>query len=404
MDKLDFKNTYDENEAFANNLFSQVITEKDQDAVKKKTSLYGQFAEAAEEGKNLEEKTQEKIDEAGETEKIPAEPLMMDVSSAHDEKKVKRANADLIFIIAIGIAALLFVFALGLFIGTRVMKNKIGASATVDFSNKGLNTDETAKFQAAYDFVIENYYKEPDVNKLIEGAIEGMVDALDDPYGGYKKPEEMSKYESYIEGKDEEGNVKASVSYNEVENSVYCIKIDQFIDGTANEFKTAVTEIAQKGCKGIIIDLRNNPGGYADESVAVADIILPSGVVALAKDKTGKTVDTYKSDKNEISVPVCLLVNENTASAAELVTGAFRDMNKGEIIGTHTYGKALAQITADFENDGSGIVLSAYTYCTPSGECIDGVGIEPSIVVSNEEGSEEDLQLARALEEILKNV
>lgn len=175
--------------------------------------------------------------------------------------------------------------------------------------------------------------------------------------------------------------ITPSVTYKELESDIKYIHISQFIDGTAEEFRAAVSRAASGPCRGLVIDLRNNPGGYEREASAVADIILPEGTVATSRDRNGKLLKTVTSDANELTVPVVLLVNQNTASASELLAGAFRDFEKGALVGVHTYGKALAQINKTYEADGSGIVLTTSRYYTPSGECIDGVGIEPTVPV-----------------------
>lgn len=323
--------------------------------------------------------------------------MELDVSAAADEKKGNESS--LLFLIltaVIVLLALLCGFLLGRLVYKRGGTKAKGKSAIVDFSEEGLDENETAKLQSAYRFIVDNYYTDVDPDALIEGAIKGMTEALNDPYGGYKSKQNMTAYNDYIEGKDSAGEKKTSVTYENLENGIKYIKISQFIDGTSKEFKTAL-ETDSKDVKSVIIDLRDNPGGYANESIAVADIILKKCVIATSRDRNGKTVKTEESDDNGISLPIVLLVNGGTASAAELVTGAVRDNKAGTIVGEHTYGKALAQITKNFEYDGTGLVLSAYTYFTPSGECIDKVGIEPDRKVSDNADTPLDEQLAEAV-------
>ena len=207
--------------------------------------------------------------------------------------------------------------------------------------------------------------------------------------------------------------VRKTVRMERRDDGVVYIKIDQFIDGTAAEFKNALKEASSEVVSGFIIDLRDNPGGFVNEAVMISDIILPEGPIAFAKQRDGKIVRTYDSDANHIDAPMVLLVNGRTASSAELLTGAFRDFDAGEIVGTSTYGKALAQITHEFDYDGSGIVLSAYRYYTPSGECIDGLGIKPTVEIvlpSRYEDVEveaipegEDLQYLKAVEIVMSS-
>ena len=169
------------------------------------------------------------------------------------------------------------------------------------------------------------------------------------------------------------------------EDGVYYIRISQFDSDTGEEFKKMLSLAEESGMKALVLDLRTNGGGYAREAAAVSDALLGEGVVAYSEDKYGNRSDVAESDANEVTVPVMLLVNQNTASASELVTGAFRDFHKGTIIGVKTYGKAIGQISRNYDKDGSGLVITIATYYTPSGECIHGVGITPDVTVTLED-------------------
>ena len=202
-----------------------------------------------------------------------------------------------------------------------------------------------------------------------------------------------------------------SVVVKELEAGIKYIRLTQFDNDTGKEFTDAVALACTENCKGLVIDLRNNGGGYENQATIVADTILPEGTIAYSEDKYGNEISRTVSDANEIKVPVVLLVNQNSASASEYVTGAFRDFNKGKIIGTKTYGKGVGQITYSFD-DNSGITLTVARYFTPSGDCIHGVGITPDIVVELSEEYknaalddipfEKDLQLQKAIEELKK--
>lgn len=193
---------------------------------------------------------------------------------------------------------------------------------------------------------------------------------------------------------------KQSVFVNDYEGVMY-IKITQFDEDTGEEFLAAMKKIDTLDCTGIILDLRNNGGGYEVQADIVADRILPEGLIAYSENKKGERISEIESDAECIDVPLVVLINENTASASELVAGAIRDHKKGTLVGQKTYGKALGQTRRDYSEDGSGIILTIARYFTPSGECIHGVGISPDIEIALTEGSEEDTQLQKAFE-ILK--
>ena len=193
---------------------------------------------------------------------------------------------------------------------------------------------------------------------------------------------------------------KQSVFVNDYEGVMY-IKIKQFDEDTGEEFLAAMKKIDTLDCTGIILDLRNNGGGYEVQADIVADRILPEGLIAYSENKKGERISEIKSDAECIDVPLVVLINENTASASELVAGAIRDHKKGTLVGQKTYGKAFGQTRRDYSEDGSGIILTIARYFTPSGECIHGVGISPDIEIALTEGSEEDTQLQKAFE-ILK--
>ena len=192
------------------------------------------------------------------------------------------------------------------------------------------------------------------------------------------------------------------------EDGVYYIRISQFDSDTGDEFNQMITVAKNGGMKALVLDLRENSGGYERQADMVADTILGEGLIAYSEDRNGVRASEVISDAAELEVPIVLIVNANTASASELVAGAFRDFKKGTIVGKKTFGKAIGQISRSYPEDGSGIVLTVATYYTPSGECIHGVGIAPDVEISLPEGYEnltpdkipagEDLQLEKALE------
>ena len=185
------------------------------------------------------------------------------------------------------------------------------------------------------------------------------------------------------------------------------IRISMFDEDTGKEFKKALAEIKEKKAKGLIIDLRQNPGGYVSQCIQVADELLDEGIIFYTEDK-GKNRVATKSKKGKIDIPFVILVDEGSASASEILSGAVKDRKAGLLIGTKTFGKGLVQ-SVEKLNDGSGFKLTIQKYFTPNGTDINKVGIEPDIEVKPLkilEGQDpedvEDVQLKKAIEEIQK--
>lgn len=146
---------------------------------------------------------------------------------------------------------------------------------------------------------------------------------------------------------------------------------------TYTEFKENVEKLQNDGMKKMIIDLRDNPGGALDVVCNIADMILPEGIITYMEYKDGSRQD-YKSDANELDLPIAVLINGNSASASEVLTGALKDYKKATVIGTKSYGKGVVQSVIPF-SDGSGMSLTIARYFSPNGVCIHGEGIEPDI-------------------------
>ncbi|HHX23198.1 MAG TPA: S41 family peptidase [Thermoanaerobacterales bacterium] len=205
--------------------------------------------------------------------------------------------------------------------------------------------------------------------------------------------------------------VRDDIRSNTVENelmdgSIGYIKITSFDANTYDEFKTALDNLKAQGIKGLILDLRNNPGGSLYESVRIADEILGQGLIVYTEDKNKNKLEEYYSDENKINIPLAVLINENSASASEIVAGAIQDHKSGKLIGTKTFGKGSVQQVTPFE-DGTGMKLTIARYHIPSGRCIDGIGIEPDINVQLKEDinpfnipRDSDYQLFEALKVI----
>ena len=191
-----------------------------------------------------------------------------------------------------------------------------------------------------------------------------------------------------------------------IDSSVGYIRLTDFGEKTYMEFANHYSDLKDKNIKGLIIDLRNNPGGMLDIVVSIADAILPEGNILTIKDKQGNETE-YTSDEKCIELPICVIINENSASASEVLAGAIRDHKAGTLVGAKSYGKGVVQSLMEF-GDGSAFKLTTAKYYTPDGECIDGVGITPDIEVAlpehvshksiNELTLDEDEQLRAALQ------
>ncbi len=196
-----------------------------------------------------------------------------------------------------------------------------------------------------------------------------------------------------------------TVEYQMLDGNVGYIVVSQFTENTADDFKAAFQDLESQGMKSVIFDMRNNGGGLLDSVVEMLDYILPEGTVVYTMDKQGSREDYTSDDIHKKNIPMIVLVNENTASAAEIFTGAVRDFKYGTIIGTNTFGKGIVQSTIPLA-DGSALKLTTQTYYTPSGECIHGKGIKPDIELEYEfQGGEDDAysvdldnQIQKALE------
>lgn len=167
-----------------------------------------------------------------------------------------------------------------------------------------------------------------------------------------------------------------TVTYEMYENGIAYIQITEFDAVTTDQFKEKLEQAKSEGMKGLILDLRDNPGGNLSDVVAISEELLPKGLIVYTEDREGKRKEYSCDGKNEIQVPMVVLVNGNSASAAEILAGAIKDYDKGTILGTTTFGKGIVQRIFGF-SDGSAIKLTVSHYYTPNGNDIHGVGIEP---------------------------
>lgn len=366
----------------------------------------------------------------------------------------------------------------------------------VQFSSENVNYENVKKFDKVRDLLKQYYYKDTNENEMLEGAISGMTQALNDPYTVYFTKEQMTQFNeksqgsyvgigvvvtmgedgilsvvepfedspalkagiikgdkivkvddqdvttirdedmiiSMIKGKEntkvkitvyrpDEGkyidfdvirnkikivNIKSEV----LENNIGYIRISMFDSEISKFFKEHLNELLKKNIKGLIIDVRDNPGGDYDQVAEIADRLVPEGLIVYTEDKKGNKQEK-KSDATELDLPMVVLVNENSASASEVLSGALKDHNKAILVGTKTFGKGLVQAVVNLE-DGSGLKVTIARYFTPSKVCIQDVGIEPNIKVEINEKYrgysvsqipvEEDNQLQKAIEVLKQSI
>lgn len=361
----------------------------------------------------------------------------------------------------------------------------------IRFSND-VSRENIINFNNVKSILMNSFYQEIDENKLLEGAIRGMAEALDDPYTVYYSPDQMKDFMEKSSGSyvgigvtvfmDEDDILTVSETFAEspakavgmrngdkivkvdgedvtsikdsdlivqkirglpdtnveivvyrpeindyitfnitrqVINMVYIsskmlegnigyVQIKLFDEDISNDFVVHVNKLITDGAKGLILDLRNNPGGDYSQVVRMADMIVPSGLIVYTEDRNGRR-EEKRSDANELKMPLTVLINEYSASASEILSAAIKDYNKGTLIGKTTFGKGLVQSVIQLEG-GAGLKFTVSKYYTPSGVCIHGIGVTPDIEVENDKKYQyysvedipkgEDQQLARAIEEI----
>lgn len=321
------------------------------------------------------------------------------------------------------------------------------------------------------ELIEEDYYKEVSSEDLVDGALKGLFEGLDDPYSQYYTEEEFKSLQEqtsgsfvgigvYIGINPEDNNItiispiegspayKAGIKSGDIvlsvdgesvdssmldetikkikgkensdvaltvqrdgkeleftvtrktivtksvdsevmDNDIGYLRITSFDENTYKEFKEHISSLQSKGIKGLVIDLRDNPGGLLDVCVDIADDIIGKGTIVYTKDNTGNK-EYYKSDEKELNLPITVLINGGSASASEILTAALVDNNKAIAIGETSFGKGLVQSVRQLK-DGTGYKLTTAQYYTPNGEYINGKGITPEI---KEEDEKQQLKLA----------
>lgn len=342
-----------------------------------------------------------------------------------------------------------FIGALGIVVGFCVAQ---GINAK--------NLTNLARFIGAMNFIETHYVQEVDEDKLVDGAISGMVRSLGDPHSIYLEPKLYSQLKADTTGSF--GGIGVYMGFRE--NSVYVlgvipdspgekaglmtgdsilavdstpiseiepgevalkirgevgstvellihregeedktytitrdvikvqtvtekmlddrvgyIRISNFSENTGKEFKTALKNLENQGMRGVILDLRQNPGGVITSCVEIANEIVPAGPVVSVVQRDGEK-EVYMSNLDHPKFPIVVLLDQNSASASELLSGALQDTRAALIVGTKSYGKGSVQTVMPLFQD-DGLKLTIAKYYTPNGRSIDGIGIEPDVTV-----------------------
>ncbi len=194
-----------------------------------------------------------------------------------------------------------------------------------------------------------------------------------------------------------------SVTSRMLDNYIGYIKISSFLENTPEQFHTELEKLTVNGAKAIIFDLRDNGGGLAESLEKCLDPLLPEGVIAVEKYKDEHTETLIYSDESELNIPMTVIVNGNTASAAELFAAALKDFKSSPLVGEQTYGKGVIQSYKPFD-DGSAVYLTIAEYQTTLSECFDGIGLTPDYITVQSDDESSDIQFDKALEITMQNI
>lgn len=194
-----------------------------------------------------------------------------------------------------------------------------------------------------------------------------------------------------------------TVEHRMLDNNVGYLQLVEFDDVSLEQMEAALADLESQGMEGLILDLRDNPGGLLTSVVDIADLFLDEANIFYMEDKAGNRVDYDAQDGTSYQGPIVILVNGNTASAAEVLSGTLQDHGVAQLVGTTTFGKGIVQTFYEL-SDGSGVKLTTAHYFTPNGTDIHGTGIEPDVTVEMETGADPDVQLEAAQELLLSEM
>lgn len=213
-----------------------------------------------------------------------------------------------------------------------------------------------------------------------------------------------------VELRIERRQIKSTtVKYKMLDDNIGYLQLTAFETVSEDQFREAKADLEAQGMQGLILDLRGNPGGNLTTVVAIARELLPEGLIIKTEDRNGKGDSYYSDGKKQFKLPMVVLVNEYSASASEVLTGALQDYEMATIVGTTTYGKGIVQETITL-TDGSAVKLTTEAYYTPKGRNLHGVGIDPDVEIEfdsdtyYETEGEYDNQLEKAIEVIKEKI
>lgn len=215
-----------------------------------------------------------------------------------------------------------------------------------------------------------------------------------------------------------------TITHEMLDFNIGLITITEFDEVTIQQFKDAITDLKEKGMEGLVIDLRDNPGGLLNAVVEMLDYILPEGMIVYTEDKYGYRDEYRATDADVLEMPIVVMINENSASASEIFAAAMQDYEAATIVGTTSFGKGIVQSIypvswvasqlgyKGFENDGSAVKVTISYYYSPNGRCIHGTGVTPDMEVELDEElrqmvvipQDQDNQLAVAIAVLLNEI
>lgn len=197
-----------------------------------------------------------------------------------------------------------------------------------------------------------------------------------------------------------------TVEYNMKENKIGYIRVTEFDKVTYTQFVEAITDLKKQGMKGMVVDLRGNPGGNLSTVCQMLDYILPKGLIVYTENKDGKREVMTSDEEHKLEMPMTVLVDGRSASASEIFAGAVQDHKVGTLVGTTTYGKGVVQQLFDLK-DGTCLKLTIAEYFTPNGRNIHGKGIKPDVEVEykyDKNNADADNQLDKAIEVLKQKI